>query len=94
MPTKEVPGSRLEEITLAEDRLILHDKLNILRIVDHDAWWKRGNRDLKGLESEDLLALDEPGEELVSSAKEEEPIPSEGKGIWGFSWAIWLALVL
>lgn len=41
--TKQVPQGLLHEVALSKDALILEDKLEVARVVDHDARGQAGD---------------------------------------------------
>ena len=58
------------------------DVVQIPRVADHDSRRQSGDGDLKGIEAERPLALDEPIEEPVARQGEVEGIAQQRQGVW------------
>lgn len=83
--TKQIPEGLLHKVPLGKDALILEDKVQVLGVVDNDAWRQRGHVELKGLAAKEAFAPDEPGQELVTVLEEVQAIADEGQRVWWFS---------
>ena len=53
--------------------------LHICRIIDYYAWWERRDRYLKGTESNEPLAANEPIEQFMPWLEKPDAIASQGK---------------